>query len=320
MRKIFLLTLTLLLVFFLHAPNGKFFSEAQPKTNDTEFTDFESEELLQKSTPINWWENEKLTVEGYGRAPAKGSLQSKKISANRAAIIDGYRALAEAAGKVQITSNEFLTEKKVNAMVRGAKVISETYDEDGNCTVVLSVPIYGVTNSFAKAAFAPVDRKDFPAPTQNKIALGNYTGLIIDCGDMELNPVLSPAIFNAANESIYSYNYLDYEKVISKGMIGYAGKIFVPNSKEEVMLLKTNATKKFAQVGSNFLPAEAEESLTRAGSNPLVIKAVRLSDDDTCPMVSTEDADRILAENLSSHFLDEGAVVFTSNRIRGMRL
>ncbi|MBQ3452499.1 MAG: hypothetical protein IJG32_09560, partial [Selenomonadaceae bacterium] len=76
---------------------------------------------------------------------------------------------------------------------------------------------------------------------------------------------------------------------------------------------------KFVQVGSELL-AEADKNLLRAGANPLIIKAESLGDDNSCPVISAEDADKILVENLSTHFLDEGSVVFTSNRIRGMRM
>lgn len=321
MGKFFLVTLILPLVFFLHNPHEIFLSEVPHEMEDVKIIDFEQKEPLQKVAPENWWENDILMVEGHGLAPSDNdNLQAKKILAKRAAIVDGYRYLAEIAGKVQITSQNFLTEKKIDAVVKGAEVISESYDEEGNCTVVLRVPIYGVTNSFAKAAFAPVDKEDFPAPTQYKTVKGNYTGVIIDCGDLELNPVLSPTIFNAENKSIYSYGNLHYEKVISKGMISYSGEIFIPDTEENVLLLNTGAGKKFTQVGGKFLVATTNENLSRAGDNPLIIKAAELSDDGTCPVIATDDANRILSENLSSHFLDEGAVVFTSNRIRGMRL
>lgn len=258
-----------------------------------------------------WWEGEMLTAVGQGVAPINaGSLDKAKFFAKRSATLDAYRKLAAQVSEVRITADKTILKSTVNAVIRDAEIISEDY-EDGKYTVVLRVPIYGVDNSVAAAAFERVDKEDFPPPTQNKIAQGTYTGLIIDCGDLELNPVLAPAIRNADNQSIYGYSNLDYDKVISKGMIGYV-------KKNSVLLLNSAGTKKFAQVGSNLLLASDDTS--RAGSNPLIIKAAALSDDNSCPVISTDDADRILAENLSTHFLDEGSVVFTSNRIRGLRM
>ena len=50
--------------------------------------------------------------------------------------------------------------------------------------------------------------------------------------------------------------------------------------------------------------------LTRAGSNPLVVKAVSLTGNDCNPVISVEDANRVLLENQASGFLTNCAVVF----------
>ena len=51
-------------------------------------------------------------------------------------------------------------------------------------------------------------------------------------------------------------------------------------------------------------------SYDRAGNNPLVIKAVSLENFNAYPIVSVEDANRILVENQVTHFLDNTNVVF----------
>ena len=318
MKKFFLLAFTVAAVIFLGAQSDLNFNG-----DANEFADVKTEKPLKKSDAANWWETETLTVEGHGKARAdEKNIGQARILAKRAALMDGYRNLAKATGQVQITAKDTLSEEKIDVLIKGATILSETYDANGNCTVVLSVPIYGVTNSFAKAALEPVDKKNFPAPKSEVAAKGNYTGLIIDCGDLELNPVLAPELRDEKNQSVYGYENLDYEKVIAKGMIGYVEKRRINFSDEEIVrLLKSGGTKNhFAQVGSKIFFAAADGNLTRAGSNPLIIKATGLSEDNSCPVISEEDADKILSENLSSHFLDEGAVVFTSNRIRGMRM
>lgn len=277
-------------------------------------------DMTAPSGNLNWWANETLTVEGRGFVlDDENDSTSGRVRAKRMAMMDGYRNLAEAAGKVQITSKDTLEKQKINALVKGAKVLSETYDEYGNCTVILSVPIYGVRDSFAKAAFNPVERKKFLSPTSKVTAEGKYTGLIVDCGNLELNPVLSPAIRSEKNRSIYGFSNLDYDKVLAKGMIGYAEKS-LPNFGRDDGIILTGIRTLRTPVGSRYLFASADENFSRAGNNPLVINAAALSDDSTCPVISAEDADKILAENMATHFLEEGAVVFTSNRIRGMRM
>lgn len=108
---------------------------------------------------------------------------------------------------------------------------------------------YGVKNSVAKIAFEPVSKEGFLQPSKDVMTEGNYTGLIIDCGDAELNPVLAPTIHNEKNQSIYSYKNLDYDKVIANGMIGY--KIKSAESESSILLLKADGTKnKFMQFKS----------------------------------------------------------------------
>ena len=279
------------------------------------------------SNAANWWDNDKLIAKGFGR-PKKSvdNPYQAKFTAHQAALMDAYRQLAEQAKEINITATKTIgseiesggiRKSKINAVIKGAEVLSEEFDAENNCIIVVSVPIYGVTDSISKVVFKPVDKENFPRPNSYKIAAGNYTGLIIDCGDSDLKPVLSPVIRNAANISVYSYSNLDYDKVIAGGVVTYAVK-------DTPSVLKTSA--KFlsysALIDRKLLLVTAqtsEKNIARAGNNPLIIKAEGMSDDNTCPVISTEDADKILSENQASHFLDEGAVVFTSYRVGGLR-
>lgn len=268
---------------------------------------------LQADTP-DWWHSKNVTATGYGLAPSGfDTPRQAQLFARRAAQADCYRKLAAKARDIHISADITVGLQidagniplgKVNALIRDAEIISEQYDAFGNCTVVMSVPVFGVDNSLASLTFQSVDKQDFPAPTVNQAAQGNYTGLIIDCSDFDLKPVLAPAIRNADNLAVYSYQYLDRDKVISSGVVDYAIK------------------KSPALIGTKALlldSADAQIDVTRAGDNPLIIKAQALSDDGTCPVVSADDADKILAENQASNFLDNGAVVFTSYRVGGLR-
>lgn len=283
----------------------------------------------------DWWEYEMIVAEGHGFAPANvENIYRGRSFARRAAIVDAYRNLAEQVKEIHVTAETTveslivsgdIVQTKVDAVIRDSKIVSEEYGEDGSCVVVMAVPIYGVTNSIADLTFKPADKENFPTPLADLQAKGNYTGLIIDCGDSDLKPVLSPVIRNAENLSIYSRNNLDYDKLVSGGMVGYVkkdddrddDKIWLVNFKGKTLLSYT------AQIENKLLFVTAQSktgNISRAGDNPLIIKATRLSDEDSCPVVSTSDADRILAENEASHFLDNGAVVFTSYRVGGLRV
>lgn len=276
----------------------------------------------QGEPPSNWWENNMVTAKGYGIAPKNAStLQQIRSSSRRAAVMDAYRALAEQVQGVHITAETTIksqilsgdiVESKVSAIIRGAEVLSEEFGADGSCVVVVGIPIYGGANSVASVAFKPADKKDFPRPTNQFQSEGNYTGLIIDCGDLDLKPVLSPVIRNADNQSIYSYDNLEHDKLIASGMVGYVTNkknysrlSYAAQIKNKLMLLTSTVT---------------GNDLSRAGNNPLIIKATSMSDDNSCPVVSVADADKILTENQASHFLDNGSVVFTSYKVGGIRV
>ena len=108
---------------------------------------------------------------------------------------------------------------------------------------------------------------------------GKVTGLIVDCRELNLQPVMSPTIKNESEETIYGDKNLDYDKIIEKGMAAYV--------------------------------TEVDEIVTeRAGDNPLVVKATGLENFNSNPVVSTADSNRILIENKSSKFLDDMNVVF----------
>ncbi|MBE8951212.1 MAG: hypothetical protein SR3Q1_11580, partial [Quinella sp. 3Q1] len=141
MRKYFFLALCLAIATVLWTQGKSEFMSA---------SEVSQIEPLQKTAELNWWANETLTAEGHGSIQAsENDINRAKVFSKRVAMIDGYRNLARAAGKVQITAKDTLRKERIEALIRGADVISETYDERGNCTVVLSVPIYGVTNSVA---------------------------------------------------------------------------------------------------------------------------------------------------------------------------
>ena len=88
---------------------------------------------------------------------------------------------------------------------------------------------------------------------------------------------MSPVIKNIDGTKIYGHKNLDYDRIIVEGMASYAQDM-----------------------------SQAD----RAGSNPLVVRAVRLDNFNSNPVLSMDDADMVLYENNQSHFLENIAVVF----------
>ena len=107
-------------------------------------------------------------------------------------------------------------------------------------------------------------------------AVGGYTGVIIDCTGLGLRTAMSPVIKAENGRPIYGYKNLDSDKVVASGMASYA---------------------------------RSDADATRAGTNPLRLRAVSI-DGGANPVLSANDANRLLLENSASGFLDATNVVF----------
>ena len=237
---------------------------------------------------------------GYGVPMANPVNPGQAVAtAREAAIAEAYAALAEQVAGVSVDSERDVknlqlmskeTNTKVNAVIRNAKIVNEKWDGNlGMYFVEMEMPMYGASNSLSSAVLPvtpPQERENFPKPTtkvevtveiQQTRNAGGYTGLVVDCRGMSLTPAMSPVIKNTSGTKIYGYKNLDSKKVIHNGMAGYASDL---------------------------------GGATRAGNRPLVVKAVSLDNHNFNPVLSVEDANRVLAENEVSHFLDNCAVVF----------
>lgn len=107
-----------------------------------------------------------------------------------------------------------------------------------------------------------------------------YTGVVIDARGMGLNPVMSPIIYNEKGKIIYGNMDIDPDVVIRKGMVDYDDAVNVA------------------------------AGTSRAGSNPIVVKAIGLKDFNSDVVISQADADMILYANAHDGFLRKTSVVF----------
>ena len=140
---------------------------------------------------------------------------------------------------------------------------------------VAPAPIHAPTP--APAVQTPIAPTTPPAeivPTGQ--AVGGYTGVIIDCTGLGLRTAMSPVIKADNGRPIYGYKNLDSDKVVANGMASYA---------------------------------RSDADATRAGTNPLRLRAVSI-DGGANPVLSANDANRLLLENNASGFLDATNVVF----------
>ncbi|MBR2519618.1 MAG: LPP20 family lipoprotein [Selenomonadaceae bacterium] len=241
------------------------------------------------------WNTNTIRVTGMGvgnpalaKTPAHAAMMAK-----RAAIADAYRQLLEMIKGVQVDAETTVEQMmltsdvvttRVSGIVQGARIVDEGELAGGGYSVTMEIPLFGGSGGLAETVIErpPViepfpqpepDYKPEPRPTSQ-----GYTGLIVDCRGLgTINHVMSPVIKNAHGQKIYGHLNLDYDRIIVEGMATYATDMGMAS---------------------------------RAGANPLVVKAIRLDDLNATPVLSIEDADKVLYENSQSHFLDNIAVVF----------
>ena len=205
----------------------------------------------------------------------------------RTVVLEAYRYLAEEVDNLQISSATTVKKSrrvddeintKVESAVRGAKVTSVYRDNDGAFHAVVRLPIYG-SNSLAGAVLTEHSQvEDFPKPKFTNIEIGkNYTGLIVDCRGLNISTAISPSIKSESGEEIYAYKQIAYQTAVNKGMVEYSNSI--------------------------------DSGVERAGSNPLIIKAVKVSGECDA-VISQADSDKILLANQTGKFLNNCMVVF----------
>ena len=243
-------------------------------------------------TEVDW---EKGVIRATGLAAGKSGEKRAglaKAQARRAARMDAERNLSEQVHGVYVTGDSSMKDLELeydivrtqtSALIKNMREVGEAkYDKDGTCEIVLEIPLWGTQSSLAGAAFMPF-RNDlkaaFPEPTSPATSIGDneYTGLIVDCSGLGLKPVMSPVIKNENGTAIYSYKNLDYDKVVQCGVASYAKSI-------------------------------ADQ--TRVGSNPLIVKATKLDDFNSNPIIKVSDSDLVLLANKATKFLLKCAVAF----------
>lgn len=112
-----------------------------------------------------------------------------------------------------------------------------------------------------------------------------YTGVIVDASSMGLESTFSPVIYDVEGRAVYGMKNINPDFAISKGMVEYSRDL----NKSKIS--------------------------SRAGNNPLVIKAAKVSGgrnsiNKVNVVVSVADGDRILLANQKSNILNQCAVVF----------
>ena len=225
--------------------------------------------------------------------------------AREAAIMSAQRTLISTIKELRIDSDTVmrdfvighdLVNRKISGIIRGAQVVDEGPLEDGGYYVKMRVLIFGKNSSIASAIIpeiAPENPTPFERVTQpsinraevQEVQSAGYTGVIVDTSGLGVEPTFSPVIYDTSGRAIYGIANLNEGAIVDRGMVSYS-----TSTSDEI-------------------------ALQRAGSNPLIVRAVEMrggknSVNKVNAVISVEDADRILLANEKTHMLENCAVVF----------
>lgn len=191
------------------------------------------------------WVQGLIQVTGSGAPPERGSPAQKRLMAERAAFADGLRQIGEIVNGVHVDSEtvvrDFVTESDVirtqmSAFIKGAQKVGKRYLSDGSVEIDLVVKLYG-HGGLAEIIRPEKPRKEPPPPTVTPTPpKANYSGLIVDCRGLGMQPAMSPSILDEAGGEIYIGRRTDVDPdyVVNHGIVGYARTLDDAKANERV--------------------------------------------------------------------------------------
>lgn len=221
---------------------------------------------------ILWTENA-IAVQGTA-APNLSSpdkpIAAIKREAQRAALLDAYRRVAEVMAGVHISSNTLVADRpevvtRLNAHVNNPRICQTKYYADGGVDIVIMVPLKGkLLRALLSTAGSKVATSKSP-----------FTGLIVDATHLTFTPSIAPQFLAPDGTVVFSQKNVKLEVLTNSGAVKYF------NDKKEI-----------------------QKELI--GNNPLEIKPVALGSLSPCDVVLNEKDAAELAKQPS--FLGNGKV------------
>lgn len=257
------------------------------------------------------WGQGVISVVGEGVPPQDGSPAKRRLLAKRAAVVDGYRKLAEVVKGVQITSETRVKElevesdeirSSVSALVKGAQIVDENITSDGAYEVRINLPLFGDNSLASTVLLTSLNKRkpSIPQPESPSIpqdqatssgmltSLGErsdsgqpFSGVVIDARNLKVKAALMPALFTESGREIYFGSLsISNDDLVAQGPVSYAKSL------------------------------EEAKSHPRIGSIPLVIRAKRFKGPFQADLIlADQDAKRLEAADRLGAFLKNMAVV-----------
>lgn len=244
------------------------------------------------------WENGLAIAVGMG-APATWAQTpaQKNISAVRAARLDAARNLLELIKGLNLTSSSnvqgaMVANDQVQASIQGRlygirPVEPPRYFSDGSVQVKLEARLYEVIPQELYVEQAGGPPRQIPGPQGmpgqggSSLRQGDvYSGLVVDASGLQVNPAMSPKIYDPQGREVYGSAYVDRQWATRHGIVGYVKSV------------------------------DAARQTDRVQGNPAVVKAQEVKGPNSTDLViSQADADMLRSLAQQQTFLRESRVM-----------
>lgn len=228
---------------------------------------------------VNWTEHS-ITATGSGAPDLKApNVAVARLGAERVAKLDALRNILETLKGVRVSSEitvekEMVTSSKMRSKIEGVarnfKVLKTKYYSDGGVDLVVQMSLDG---KLASTLLKSADQAPQAADAAN-------SGLIIDARGIKALPALSPKVLDESGSLLYSSETLEKSALEGNGVVAY------------------------------FKDVEAAKKNERVASNPLVIKALKLSSGSRTDVVlSNADAEKLKTPQGVMKYMTQGRVI-----------
>ncbi len=217
-------------------------------------------------------------------APGKVLSYAKVAAQNHLLDIVKQIRISSAARAKTIAAADPMVMARIQALIKKAALVKQSYLSDGTVTVTLSLSMGGALNQLVlPREVAQIDSVTpitaSTAPDGENPAAPRWTGLVVDARDLAVRPALVPQIIDTQGLRVYGSEFISRESAVRWGGCGYMTRI-------------------------------DSRCAGRIGSRPLTIRGIGVQGPgQTDIIISTEDAARIRAAAEHVSFMRQARVI-----------
>lgn len=241
----------------------------------------------------------------YAEIPADTTLASdsqKAIMAKRAALLAAYSEVAKYLEGFSLNSEDELSVLLKNSFTvkitskRFLKKVQTVYSNYNELTdageVIVKINIKDYMKELYRLLDTPFNTKRVSSKDVTEVkdsVIGTvskeYDGIVVDVSGLKFRPSLNNRLISLDGKIVYDPNMVNFDVLVMHSIAEYTTKV-----DKAISILKH-----------------------RGVSNPLVIKAVKVSDEDTSIVLSKEDILKLEESNKLTNYLKNAKVAFVLN-------